>query len=147
MCSKNFCVQAKGGALPSAPPLNTPLVDPADRFRDNHCYSVRDCFTFTSLSVSIWKLISSLIIHEYQRVTDWWTDWCIWYLFTSKNNKWQTQMLKKNKKKNNTKNESYTEVNNYKKWNKHRGRKEFLQLSIMLYQHSRCVVLLTPDKK
>ena len=41
---------------------------------------------------------------------------------------------KKNKKKNNTKNESYTEVNNYKKWNKHRGRKEFLQLSIMLYQ-------------
>ena len=43
-------------------------------------------------------------------------------------------MLKKNKKKNNTKNESYTEVNNYKKWNKHRGRKEFLQLSIMLYQ-------------
>ena len=25
MCSKNFCVQAKGGASPSAP-LNTPLV-------------------------------------------------------------------------------------------------------------------------
>jgi len=27
MCSKNFCVHAKGGgALPSAPPLNTPLA-------------------------------------------------------------------------------------------------------------------------
>ena len=26
MCSKNFCVQAKGGASPSATPLNTPLL-------------------------------------------------------------------------------------------------------------------------
>jgi len=26
MCSKIFCVQAKGGASPSAPPLNTPLI-------------------------------------------------------------------------------------------------------------------------
>ena len=52
-----------------------------------------------------------------------------WYLFISKNNKWQTQMLEKEK---NTKKESYTEVNNYKKWNTHRGIKEFLQ---KLYWH------------
>jgi len=67
--------------------------------------------------------------------------------FTSKKQQMTNANVEKNKRKNNTKNESYTEVNNYKKWNKHRGRKEFLQLSIMLYQHSRCVVLLTPDKK
>ena len=43
-------------------------------------------------------------------------------------------MLKKKQKEKQHQNESYTEVYNYKKWNKHRGRKEFLQLSIMLYQ-------------
>ena len=34
-------------------------------------------------------------------------------------------MLKKGKKKKNIKDESHAEVNNYKKWNKHLGMKEF----------------------
>ena len=46
------------------------------------------------------------------------------HVIISKNNKWQMQMLKKKKKKEKT---SYTDVNNYKKRNKHRGIKEFLQ--------------------
>jgi len=39
--------------------------------------------------------------------------------------------VEKSKKKNNTKKESYTEVNNYKKGNKHRGRS--LKKSILAY--------------
>ena len=51
--------------------------------------------------------------------------WRWWYLLVSKNNKWQTQMLKKRKEKT-PKNEPYTEVNIYEKWQaSHRGIEEF----------------------
>jgi len=41
---------------------------------------------------------------------------------------------KKKKKTKRQKHKSYTEVNSYKKWNKHRGIKEFLQKK--LYWHN-----------
>jgi len=48
------------------------------------------------------------------------------YLFISKNNKWQRKCWEKRKE---WKNESYTGYQLQKKWNKHRGIKEFLHMT------------------